>query len=215
MAHLIHSLPPNSSVLLLLGEIDCRESILKTVEKAVYSSVDDAIQVLASIYENLIRTLLARATCRRIYVHPAPPVIDITRPIVRKLNRCDKKKRAGLVLLPPPSSTSSSSPCSYVQHRSIRDVISKIHHELHQEDASNSNDSSSALLCWLELEQDLIHKEESSDDDGNAHSPEPQSETNTQGRIASRYQLDGIHLSPAYIPLLDAAAASQGRPSRE
>lgn len=98
MAQLIHSLPPNSSVLLLLGEIDCRESILKTVEKAVYPSVDDAIQVLASIYENLIRTLLAQTT-RRIYVHPAPPVIDITRPIVRKLNRCDNKSHLLPLLL--------------------------------------------------------------------------------------------------------------------
>lgn len=81
-----------------------------------------------------------------------------------------------------------------------------------EERGPNSNDTPCALLYWLDFEEELIHNE-TTHDNRTEHPLQPQHPSqSTQGRtcsgerIASQYQLDGIHLNPAYIHLLDAAA---------
>ena len=78
-------------VIILLGEIDCREGLLLAVDKLKYDSVDEAMHVLASIYlDVLIGIMGARALT--VYVHPVPPVLNETRHIVMPFNAVMKAK---------------------------------------------------------------------------------------------------------------------------
>ena len=79
------TIPPNATVLFLLGEIDCREGILVAVEKLRYESVEEGIRHTASIFVD-VASRLARHKRWRALVHPVPPVLDETRGMVLKYN---------------------------------------------------------------------------------------------------------------------------------
>ena len=79
------TIPPSSTVLFLLGEIDCREGILVAVEKLRYESVDEGIRHTAQIFVD-VASRLARHKRWKVLVHPVPPVLDETRGMVLKYN---------------------------------------------------------------------------------------------------------------------------------
>ena len=55
------TIPPNATVLFLLGEIDCREGILVAVEKLRYESVDEGIRHTADLRRRRVPTGAAQA----------------------------------------------------------------------------------------------------------------------------------------------------------
>ena len=83
-------------VIVLLGEIDCREGLLLAVDKLKYESVDEAMHVLAGIYLDVL-TRLVETRALTVYVHPVPPVLNETRHIVMPFNAVMKAK-----VNPPP-----------------------------------------------------------------------------------------------------------------
>ncbi len=78
-------------VIVLLGEIDCREGLLLAVDKLKYDSVDEAMHVLADIYLDVL-TRLVESRASTVYVHPVPPVLNETRHIVMPFNAVMKAK---------------------------------------------------------------------------------------------------------------------------
>jgi hypothetical protein len=87
----------------VIGEIDCREGVLRAYEKDLYSSVDDGILRTCEIFRATLKNLIAsrpslkvppRAPFSKnlahysiqIYIHPVLPVLDITRSIVLRFN---------------------------------------------------------------------------------------------------------------------------------
>jgi tetratricopeptide (TPR) repeat protein len=87
--HLYHritsAIPAASRVMLILGEIDCREGIFQTVEKGVYSSISEACAVLGNIYTSAVKSVVQRRQLPDIIVHSPPPSLDVTRPLVLQL----------------------------------------------------------------------------------------------------------------------------------
>ncbi|KAF6255223.1 hypothetical protein COO60DRAFT_1662566 [Scenedesmus sp. NREL 46B-D3] len=81
----LSQLPPGAEVVLLLGEIDCREGLLIAVEKMKYASLSHAVATTVGVYVTLLLQLVQQHTLR-IYVHPVPPVLDETRHIVKLFN---------------------------------------------------------------------------------------------------------------------------------
>lgn len=78
-------------VILLFGEIDCREGLLLAVDKLKYENVHEAMHVLADIYLDVL-TQLVEERDLQVYVHPVPPVLNETRHIVMPFNIVMKEK---------------------------------------------------------------------------------------------------------------------------
>ena len=74
------SIPAGADVLLILGEIDCREGIAPSVEKGIYPTAVAAMNYLAQVYIEVVTRLQRKFG--RIFVHQPPAVIDVTRHIV-------------------------------------------------------------------------------------------------------------------------------------
>src|SRR5688572_22058879 len=87
----------------------CREGILVAVEKGRYESVDDGIRLAVDVYVKAIQEYSAKKTFKGVYVHPITPVLDVTRPTVKKFTAQLKEKIAGLTASKA-TSTSSSGP---------------------------------------------------------------------------------------------------------
>lgn len=87
--HLYHrvtaSIPQKSHVMLILGEIDCREGIFQTVERGIYSSIADACNVLGKIYTSVAQQLVKSNDLTRLLIHSPPPSLDVTRRLVLQL----------------------------------------------------------------------------------------------------------------------------------
>jgi hypothetical protein len=80
------SIPDAQTVIVVLGEIDCREGLLLAVEKDRYADLAQAVSETAAVLVAALRGLQAKRKWR-ILVHPVPPVLDETRPIVSLFNR--------------------------------------------------------------------------------------------------------------------------------
>ena len=78
-------LPDGAAVVACAGEIDCREGLLHAVARGRYDSLPAAAAATAAL---LVAELQRLAAQRRfiLYVHPVPPVLDVTRPVVRLFN---------------------------------------------------------------------------------------------------------------------------------
>lgn len=72
-------------VIFMFGEIDCREGLLLAVDKLKYKDVQEAMDVLADIYMEVL-TQTANKRGLRVFVHPVPPVLNETRHIVNPFN---------------------------------------------------------------------------------------------------------------------------------
>ncbi|GJP72797.1 hypothetical protein CLOP_g3555 [Closterium sp. NIES-67] len=77
--------PPGSEVVVLFGEIDCREGILVSVDRNKYNDVEEGVEVTVDIYLAALLSLIA-ARGFEIFVHPVPSIIPDTRPLARIYN---------------------------------------------------------------------------------------------------------------------------------
>eukprot|EP00850_Spirogloea_muscicola_P010195 SM000059S18672 [mRNA] locus=s59:358069:363417:+ [translate_table: standard] len=75
-------IPNGSHLIMMFGEIDCREGIL---------DVEEGIEVTVDIYIKVLLKLIHKRGFK-IFVHPVPPVLDITRPVVIIYNRILRAK---------------------------------------------------------------------------------------------------------------------------
>jgi len=82
----MESIPEGSDVLMIFGEIDCREGILLAVEKGRYESVEEGIRKTLSVFFKKLKALL-RSKKFRVFLHPVLPVLPQTRSMVLKYNR--------------------------------------------------------------------------------------------------------------------------------
>jgi len=87
----LQSIPNGSECIFIFGEIDCRTSLINAVEKCKYDSMEQAQNVLIDIYIKRL-TELTKYKQLTIYVHPIPPVLDVTRPVVLQFNNALRQR---------------------------------------------------------------------------------------------------------------------------
>ncbi|CAE8610320.1 unnamed protein product, partial [Polarella glacialis] len=75
----ISALPTGAPLVLLPGEIDCREGILSSVQKGKYASIQDALGAVVELYLALLKQLRKKLPSSPIFVHPVPHVLPETR----------------------------------------------------------------------------------------------------------------------------------------
>ena len=88
--NVIDTIPPYSDVILLFGEIDCREGLVSSLHKCRYDSLEEAVEFLVQLYCPIVRELIEKRKLN-IIMHPIVPVLDPTRPFVKALNQQMKK----------------------------------------------------------------------------------------------------------------------------
>lgn len=89
----LEKLPENSDVMFILGEIDCREGILMAVEKMRYENIEAAIEKLVIKYWKILAKIEKEFPLGNIFIHPAPPVLNETRFMIKLFNQ-EMTKRA-------------------------------------------------------------------------------------------------------------------------
>ncbi|XP_064639076.1 uncharacterized protein LOC135494744 [Lineus longissimus] len=85
----VKTIPNGATVIVNFGEIDCREGLMQCVDKCRYESLDDAIKCILDIYIDVLGQL-HRDHKWKMFVHPVPPVLAMTRSVVDKFNNCLK-----------------------------------------------------------------------------------------------------------------------------
>lgn len=78
-----------------VGEIDCREGILLSVERDYYSGFDEAVKYTLGVFLPVLRDLVSKNRLK-VYVHPIPPVLDVTRAMVIRYNAFYKNAIVGI-----------------------------------------------------------------------------------------------------------------------
>jgi len=97
----IPTAPPGSNIVFMFGEIDCREGLVISVKKCRYKDLEEGIRFTISIYIEVLKELIEKYQYK-IYIHPPPPVIDVTREIVKTFTSILKEyvmKTKGLIWL--------------------------------------------------------------------------------------------------------------------
>ncbi|XP_078324238.1 uncharacterized protein LOC111123999 isoform X2 [Crassostrea virginica] len=82
----VAGIPDGALTIFCFGEIDCREALLLSVEKAKYDSLEEAIDCVVEIYISLL-IRLKELHHWDIYIHPVLPVLDLTRSVVMQFNQ--------------------------------------------------------------------------------------------------------------------------------
>jgi hypothetical protein len=82
--------PRGSTIVFMFGEIDCREGLIISLQKCRYESYEQGIEVAMRFYIDTLLELKEKYDYT-IYLHPAPPVIDVTREIVILFNKMLKE----------------------------------------------------------------------------------------------------------------------------
>lgn len=82
----MNSLPRESKVIIVLGEIDCREGLLVCVEKGRYASLEEGAETVIKIFVRCMLNWVEQKKFSRVYIHPVVPVLDATRHIVEIYN---------------------------------------------------------------------------------------------------------------------------------
>lgn len=82
----IEQIPDGARVIVCLGEIDCREALLKCWEKARYETIEDGIEAVINIYFRVLTELYKKRQWK-IFIQPIAPVLDSTRTVVMQFNR--------------------------------------------------------------------------------------------------------------------------------
>ena len=88
--HFMEEIPSNSEVMFLIGEIDCREGLLKAVEQGKHDSLDEAIRTNIREFLRVLKGIMQKKHIKP-YIHPALPVLDETRGVVLEYNRVYKE----------------------------------------------------------------------------------------------------------------------------
>jgi hypothetical protein len=86
----VKTIPENSEVVWIFGEIDCREGLLLAVEKDRYKNLDEAMEKCIAIWMRE-STKVIKGRKLKAWVHPVVPVLNETRTIVCKYNLLLKK----------------------------------------------------------------------------------------------------------------------------
>lgn len=84
-AKALTTIPAGSTVIMLFGEIDCREGFLLAVERDRYPDMETAMDVTIAHYVTVLRGLTSEQRFT-VLVHPVPSVLDETRSIVTMYN---------------------------------------------------------------------------------------------------------------------------------
>lgn len=92
----VTSLPPGAPAIFLLGEIDCREGVLKAVQKGRHASVESALSAVADLYVALLREVRKRLPRNPLFVHPVAHVLPETRFLTVPFNAILKQREAAL-----------------------------------------------------------------------------------------------------------------------
>ena len=87
----METIPRGANVMFVFGEIDCREGFLVAVAKQLYETIEEAALVTINVY---MKTLLTLVSDREwtIFIHPAVPVLNETRAVVKTFNALLKDK---------------------------------------------------------------------------------------------------------------------------
>lgn len=78
--------PDGARVLVVLGEIDCREGLLVCIDKGRYATLEEGVETVVKIFLDEAVALSRRKRLRRVLIHPVAPVLDATRHIVEVFN---------------------------------------------------------------------------------------------------------------------------------
>ncbi|EKX50783.1 hypothetical protein GUITHDRAFT_103373 [Guillardia theta CCMP2712] len=89
------SIPDGASVIFLFGEIDCREGILRAVEKGVYADLDEGIAYTIGVYTSALLQLQSQRKWK-VFVQPVAPVLNETREVVKLFNKKLKEEVTAL-----------------------------------------------------------------------------------------------------------------------
>ena len=84
------SIPRGARVLFLFGEIDCREGIIRAVEKGRYTDIEQGVAVTIEYYMTALQQL-HKDNDWNIFVQPVAPVLNETREVVKVFNRVLKE----------------------------------------------------------------------------------------------------------------------------
>ena len=82
----LKSIPDNSDIMFVLGEIDCREGLLVAVEKDQYSSLSSGMHTTLKHFIDVLPPLFKQRKMGHVYVHPVLPILPETRAIVKQYN---------------------------------------------------------------------------------------------------------------------------------
>ncbi|CAM6126427.1 unnamed protein product [Calypogeia fissa] len=93
--NVMQSVADGSQLVMVYGEIDCRESILAAVEKGIYKNVEHGVEAVVNIYLDVLQQLIFSRGFE-LFVHPVPPVLNETRAIVLIFNRILKGRLEAL-----------------------------------------------------------------------------------------------------------------------
>ncbi|CAE7258921.1 unnamed protein product, partial [Symbiodinium natans] len=80
------TLPAEAPVMFLLGEIDCREGVLKAVQKGKHDSVEDALYLLIGHYTEVLKQVRRKLVHNDLFIHPVPTVLPETRFLTMAFN---------------------------------------------------------------------------------------------------------------------------------
>lgn len=92
----LDSIPEGSTLIYILGEIDCREGILPAVEKGRYPNAEAAMKVLLKIYMDRVKEAIRKKKLAHVYIHLVPPALDFARPTIMAFNQLLRKTVLGL-----------------------------------------------------------------------------------------------------------------------
>jgi hypothetical protein len=89
----IASIPSGSPVIISLGEIDCREGILKSVYMCRHKSVEAALSAIIDIYLTVLKEVRRKLPKNPLFIHPVANVIPDTRFLTMPFNALLQKRR--------------------------------------------------------------------------------------------------------------------------
>jgi len=106
----IGKLPAGAPVIFILGEIDCREGILRAVRRAHHANVRLALGAVVDLYVQVLVKIRKRLRSSSLFVHPVPTVLPETRTLTMGFNALlaeadvkAKLRKANISLLEFPS----------------------------------------------------------------------------------------------------------------
>eukprot|EP00931_Biecheleriopsis_adriatica_P068300 TRINITY_DN42275_c0_g1_i1.p1 TRINITY_DN42275_c0_g1~~TRINITY_DN42275_c0_g1_i1.p1 ORF type:complete len:905 (-),score=230.45 TRINITY_DN42275_c0_g1_i1:49-2763(-) len=82
----ISSLPKGAPVIFVLGEIDCREGILRAVQQGKHSSIEAALRAVVEVYFEVLKQVRKKLPSSQIFIHPVPNVLVETRSLTVAFN---------------------------------------------------------------------------------------------------------------------------------
>jgi hypothetical protein len=82
----IATIPDGAEVIVVIGEIDCREGMLVAVERDNYETLPQAMETTIGLFVKDVLSVLVKKRKFKIYIHPVVPVLNETRHLVKAYN---------------------------------------------------------------------------------------------------------------------------------